>query len=106
MTKRKLRGFQLRIFGFGYSTIAKRKTWSCKPRKTDSLRFPSFPRAPSFRPRLRMIQQKLKVTIDEVSVKIIFDISVDLRMIYMFQKNCICEQSDDMRTPVRMHWPF
>ena len=40
----------------------------------------------SFRPRLRMTQQNLKVTIDEVSVKIIFDISVDLRMIYMFQQ--------------------
>ena len=41
-----LRGFQLRLFGFGYST--KRKTRSWKPRKTDSR---SFPRTPSFRPR-------------------------------------------------------
>ena len=44
----KFRGFQLRLFGFGYST--KRKTRSWKSRKTDSPRFPSFPRTPSFRP--------------------------------------------------------
>ena len=45
---RKLRGFQVRVFGLGYSV--KRKTRSGKPRKTDSPRFPSFPRTPSFRP--------------------------------------------------------
>ena len=42
------------------------------------------------RGKVRMTQQYLKMTNDEVSVKIIFEISVDLRMTYMFQqKSCL-----------------
>ena len=41
--------FSTQSFGFGYR--AKRETGRGKPSKTDSTRFLSFPRTPSFRPR-------------------------------------------------------